>query len=108
MNRESIDGVRAESMSERVSQSKLPQVDRLIAKAKQNLKPVTTQVQRTTMQTNKREQSELEKKAREEILKDAALGVRRYEKIGPQGWCVLLKIYYVRLYNEALKYLFKS
>ncbi|CAG9533456.1 unnamed protein product [Cercopithifilaria johnstoni] len=78
-------------MSGAGNRSKLRQLDKLIAKAKQNLNPVTMEVRHTTTQTNKREQSELEKKAREEILRDVALNVRRYEKIGPQGWCVLFE-----------------
>ncbi|KAM3725286.1 Protein POLR1D, isoform [Dirofilaria immitis] len=75
-----------ETMKEAASPPKLCQLDKLIVKAKRNLNPVATQVKFSITQTNKRELSELEKKAREEILKDTALGVRRYEKIGPQGW----------------------
>lgn len=80
----------AESMKETGNQSKLRQLDKLIVKAKQNLNPVTAQVQLSTTQTDKHELTELEKKAREEILKDTAMGVRRYEKIGPQGWYVFI------------------
>lgn len=77
------------AMNKKSNRSKLRQLDKFIVKAKQNLNPVTTQVQHATKQTNEHKQSELEKKAREEILKDAALGASRYEEIGPQGWCVL-------------------
>ncbi|VDK82666.1 unnamed protein product [Litomosoides sigmodontis] len=73
-------------MNKKSNQSKLRQLDKFIVKAKRNFSPVTTQVQFETTQTNEHKQSELERKAREEILKDAALGVRRYEAVGPQGW----------------------
>lgn len=73
------------------NRTKLCQLDKLIIKAKQNLSPVAAQVKLSITQTDKHEQSELERKAREEILKDTALGVRRYEKIGPQGWYVLFE-----------------
>ncbi|KAL3983019.1 hypothetical protein ACH3XW_49490 [Acanthocheilonema viteae] len=73
-------------MNETNDRTKFRQLDKLIVKAKQNLNPVITEVRDTTAQTSKREQSELERMAREEILRDATLGVHRYEKIGPQGW----------------------
>ncbi|EJW84891.1 hypothetical protein WUBG_04197 [Wuchereria bancrofti] len=73
-------------MKETASRSKLRQLDKLIVKVKKNMNMVSTEVQLSSTETHKRDPSELEKKAREEILNDVMLGVRRYEIIGPQGW----------------------
>ncbi|EFO26105.1 hypothetical protein LOAG_02373 [Loa loa] len=73
-------------MKEKYNGSKLRQLDKLIVKAKRKLNPVIAEVNLPTAEMDRHELSELEKKAREEILKDAVSGVRRYEKIGPQGW----------------------
>ncbi|VDN07371.1 unnamed protein product [Thelazia callipaeda] len=62
--------------------SKLRKLDKLIVKARHQSKPVTLQKHPSTVQKI----SELEKRAAEEILKDVARGVRRYEMVGAQGW----------------------
>ncbi|KAK6111406.1 hypothetical protein QQG55_43515 [Brugia pahangi] len=73
-------------MNETANRSKLRQLDRLIIKVRKNINMVTAEVQLSNTETHKSGLSELEKKAREEILKDAMLGIRRYEITGPQGW----------------------
>uniref|UniRef100_A0A915PKU5 Uncharacterized protein n=1 Tax=Setaria digitata TaxID=48799 RepID=A0A915PKU5_9BILA len=73
-------------MKETDKRSKLRRLDKLIVKAQRNPNPAATEVQLSITETDGHGISELEKKAREEILKETMLGVRRYEKIGPQGW----------------------
>lgn len=82
-------------MKETDNRTKLRKLDKLIVKAKRNVNPASVEVQLSTTEMDKHEQSELERKAREEILKDAALGIRRYEKIGPQGWYVSFETLYI-------------
>lgn len=61
-------------------------LDKLISQAKRRKSFNSSLAQKTKIKTSRGGISDLERKAREQILKEVERGAQRYKMVGPQGW----------------------